>query len=341
MDSENFNQMRNIIPYIFLVMTVTSCFKEDKPLPPFEMQTTTIEMGQYYRYQSYFNLVSNEVVSSNDRNLWDLGFECGDSSWHVILNTSTFSLIANSGKTDFSQPIDTTGFAWRYDKSDGDPDSTAVGNWFEMEGPDTLYPGYVYVMNRGYDHVGNLRGLRKIALTHVDSTSYSFRFSDMNGDNYNEFTVYKKQGIKFTMFSFTDGGQQVDFEPTADSWDLFFTQYTTLLFTNEGDPYPYLVTGVLSNYGRIGMALDTLRAYQDIDQAYARTYEFSYARDFIGYDWKELVGDVNTGDIHYEIVPGRNYLIRTSQGLFFKLRFINFYSGTGEKGFPSFQYDLL
>lgn len=333
--------MRNVFLYISLLLVLSSCFKEDEPMPAFEMQTSTIEMGQYYRYQSYFNLASNEVIGINDRNLWDLGFECGDSSWHIVLNTSAYAMIANSGMKEFDQSIDTTGFKWRYDKSDGDPDSTAVGQWFTVEENDTVYPGYVYVLNRGFDHAGNLRGLRKIAFTHVDSVSYSFRYSDMNGDNYNEFTVFKKEGIYFTMFSFADGGQQVDFEPLSGSWDLFFTQYTTLLYTNEGEPYPYLVTGVLSNYGHIDMALDTLRAYEDIDRPYASSLDFHHERDFIGYDWKELIGDVNTGDIHYEIVPGRNYLIKTSQGLYFKLRFINFYSGSGEKGYPSFQYDVL
>ena len=333
--------MRNIILYSILILFLASCFKEDEPMPAFEMQSTTIEMGQYYRYQSYFNLATNEVVGTNDRNLWDLGFECGDSSWHIILNTSAFEVIANSGTTDFDQPIDTTGFNWRFDKSDGDPDSTAVGNWLTINGADTTYNNHVYVLNRGYDHVGNVRGLRKLVFTHVDSVSYSFRYSDMNGENENEFTVYKQDDVYFTMFSFMDGGKQVEFEPRSDSWDLFFTQYTTLLYTNEGVPYPYLVTGVLSNYGHIGMAMDSTIAYDAIDRAYAQSLDYARNRDFIGYEWKELIGDVNTGNVHYEIVPGRNYLVRTDQGLFFKIRFINFYSETGEKGYPSFQYDVL
>ena len=333
--------MKKFIIYFAALAALTSCFKEDDPWPAFEMQSTTIEMGQYYRQQVYFNLPANEVISTNDRNLWDLGFECGDSSWHIVLNTSAFALAANSGLKDFDQPIDTTGFKWRFDKSDGNPDSTAIGAWFSIDGTDTLYTNHVYVLNRGYDHLGNLRGLRKIAFTHVDSLSYTFRYADMDGENYNEFTVFKQEGVYFTMFSFGDGGHQVDFEPRIDSWDLLFTQYTTLLYTDEGDPYPYLVTGVLSNYGHIEMALDTTLAYDAVDLDYAQSLDFSGNRDYIGYDWKELIGDVNTGNVHYEIVDGRNYLVRTSQGLYFKIRFINFYSETGEKGFPSFQYDIL
>lgn len=333
--------MNRLILYLLALVAFTSCFKEDDPYPAFEMQTTTIEMGQYYRYQSYFNLTSNEVVSSNDRNTWDLGFENGDSSFHIILNTATFSLAGNTGFKDLEQVTDTTGLDWRFDKSDGNPDSTAIGAWFSMAGNDTVYPGYVYVINRGYDHVGKPRGLKKIAFTRVDSVSYSFRYCDMNGENYNEFTVAKSEGVYFTCFSFDEGGKQLEIEPRTDSWDLFFTQYTTLLYTNEGDPYPYLVTGVLSNYGHIEMAMDTLNTYAGIDRDYARSLEFSSNRDFIGYEWKELIGDVNSGNVYYEIVEGRNYLVKTSTGLYFKLRFISFYSESGEKGYPSFQYDLL
>lgn len=333
--------MNRLIIYLVALLILSSCFKEDDPYPAYEMQTTTIEMGQYYRYQSYFNLVTNEVVSSNDRNIWDLGFENGDSSFHVTLNTSAFAVAANTGMTDFEQVTDTTGLDWRYDKSDGNPDSTAIGEWVSVTGGDTLYPNYVYVINRGYDHLGNLRGLRKVIFTHVDSLSYSFRYCDMNGDNLKEFKVDKTEDVFFTCFSFEEEGTQLELEPQRDSWDLFFTQYTTLLYTDEGEPYPYLVTGVLSNYPNIEMAQDTLMEYADIDRDYARTLEFSYNKDFIGYDWKELIGDVNTGNVYYEVVGGRTYLVKTSQGLFFKLRFVSFYSETGEKGYPSFQYDLL
>lgn len=333
--------MKHTLIYLFILMVASSCFKEDVPYPAFEMQTTTIEMGQYYLYQSYFNLPSNEVVSSNEKNGWDLGFECGDTSWHVRLNTSAFMLAAGAGIKDFDQAIDTAGFLWRFDKSDGNPDSTAIGDWLFIDGKDTLYHNEVYVVNRGYDHLGNLRGLKKIMFTHVDSVSYSFRYADMDGSNENTITIQKRNDVYFTCFSFGEGGKQLDLEPRTDSWDLFFTQYTTLLYTDEGDPYPYLVTGVLSNPGHIELAMDSLKTYDAVDLDYARSLTYSPQRDLIGYDWKDLIGDVNSGNVYYEIVPGRNYLIRTKQGLYFKMRFINFYSESGEKGFPSFQYDVL
>lgn len=333
--------MKKIIFYFLLIVVLSSCFKEDDPYPAFDMQTSTIEMGQYYLHQVYFDLVTNEIVGSNEKNDWDLGFESGDSSWHIILNTASFSLAANTGINDFDLVNDTTGLDWRFDKSDGNPDSTAIGQWFAIEGMDTLYLNHVYVIDRGFDHLGMLRGIKKIVFTRVDSLAYAFRYADLNGENEKEFEMMKSEGAYYSYFSFEEDGKKIDLEPRTDSWDLLFTQYTTLLYTDEGEPYPYLVTGVLSNFGQVEMALDTLKDYASVDFEYARSLSYTINKDFIGYDWKELIGDVNSGNVYYEIVEGNNYIIKTGEGLYFKLRFINFYSEEGEKGYPSFMYDIL
>ncbi len=336
--------MRKIIYLIIFFATmfsVTSCFKEDERMPASELQTSTIEMNQYYQYQAYFDLVKGEVVAQNDKNDWDLGFECADSAWHIILNTSEFMVAGNTGMKDLSVVSDTTGLKWKFDKSDGNPDSTAIGKWLIINGADTTYTNDVYVINRGYDHLGNLRGLKKIIFMKADFSGFTFKYSDMNGNNPTEFRITKREGLNYTQFSFENGGQQVDFEPMSDSWNLFFTQYTTLLFTNEGDPYPYLVTGVLLNYGKEEVAVDTVQNFENIDLSYASSLTYSKAEDAIGYDWKALKGDVNSGNVYYEIVKGRTYLIRDESGIYFKLRFVSFYNNVGDKGYPSFEYLLL
>ncbi len=333
------------ISYIILILAtmliVSSCFKEDERLPASTIQTSTIEMNQYYQYQAYFDLVKGEITEQNDKNDWDLEFECADSAWHIRLNTSEFMVAGNTGIKDLSAVSDTTGLNWKFDKSDGNPDSTAIGKWLAINGADTVYTNNVYVINRGYNHLGNVRGLKKIAFLKVDFNEFRFVYSDMNGDNQQEFRIQKMEGVNYTQFSFENGGQQVDFEPVSDSWDLFFTQYTTLLFTTAGDPYPYLVTGVLLNYGNEEIAVDTTQSFENIDLSYAASLNYSKSADAIGYDWKELKGDVNTGNVYYEIVKGRTYLIRTSAGIYFKLRFVSFYNSNGDKGYPSFEYLLL
>lgn len=335
--------IKQLIYIAGVLLVLSSCFKEDDPLPAPTLQTTTIEMNKYYLYQSYFDLNTDTEVARNEKNDWDIGFESRDSSWHIVLNTSAFMYAANTGETDFEAVTDTTGLIWKFDKSDGNPDSTAVGNWLDISNNDTTYSNKVYVLDRGYDELGILRGLRKIVFTHVDLDTYAFKYADLDGENYNEFVVVKSDSIKYAQFSFEDGGKQVYFEPIFLSWDLLFTQYTTLLFTDEGDPYPYLVTGVLTNYDRVEVAMDSAIDFENIDLNYAMGLEFSKNQDAIGYDWKDLKGDLSNP--YYEIVEGRNYIIKNRFGLYAKFRFISFYSnevGTeGDKGYPTFQYLFL
>jgi len=330
--------------YLYIIIAIvifTSCFKEDDPLPPPTEQTTTIEMNQYYQFQTYFDLINNMEVASNDKNNWDLGFENADSSWHITLNTSAFMYAANTEEKDFDAVTDTTGLIWKFDKSDGNPDSTAIGNWLNFEESDTVYTNYVYVLNRGYDHLGNVRRLKKIVFLNVDFESYSIKYADLNGENETEFTILKADSARNVQFSFEEGGQQYSFEPPVLYWDLFFTQYTTLLYTDEGIPYPYLVTGVLINYDIVEASMDSTLNYNDITIVDALAMDYSINKDAVGYDWKELKGDVNSGNVYYEIVEGRNYIIKSRLGLYYKLRFTRFYNEFGDKGYPTFEYLLL
>jgi len=338
---------------ILIIFTLVSCFKEDEmvtPHDPGDVETDTISITEisnnqivYYRNQVYYDLLSGKVISENGKSIWDLGFEAAEEGWHIILNTATFMYAANTGLTDFKQPIDTAGLVWKFDKSDGDLDSTAIGNWLNLSSEDSsfIFPGYVYVINRGYDEQGNMRGLRKIVFHSLQDDHYSFKYADFDGSNEVSATVSKDPTVNFVQYSFDTDKEQLALEPGKYEWDLIFTQYTTLLFTEEGEPYPYLVTGVLSNRAGVVVASDTLMDFNNIDRATAEEMSFSSSIDEIGYDWKILEGDINTGNIVYVINTDINYVIRDPEGFFYKLRFIGFYNHSGIKGFPSFEYQRL
>jgi hypothetical protein len=139
----------NPIAVIVCIILLTSCFKEDDkivPHDPGDVKTQVIELTKDYRYQVYFDLSSEKIISTNLKTEWDLGFECSEKGWHIILNTSNFMLAAKSGLTDFDQPVDTVGYKWNFDVSTGDPDSTAIGQWFEFSSPDSVktYSNEVY-----------------------------------------------------------------------------------------------------------------------------------------------------------------------------------------------------
>ncbi|MCF8369196.1 MAG: HmuY family protein [Bacteroidales bacterium] len=334
--------IKQILYGILFLFLFSSCFKEDDPLPPFPEKTTTIEMTQYYRYQFYFDLGTNSVVSSNDKSIWDLGFECADSTWHIRLNTSAFMMAANTGLKDFEAVTDTTGMDWRFDTSDGNPDSTAVGEWLEMENEDTLYFNHVYIIDRGLDHLGVYRGFRKIVFTKVDESGYYFRYARLDGSDYNEYHITRDPERNYINFSFENNGETLALEPPTTEWDLLFTMYTTLLYTDEGEPYPYILTGVLSNYGSVEIAFDSIIAYKDIQIDMVNGLDFSEEQDVIGYDWKYLDGDpTQGGSFSYQIHENWNYIIKNRNEVYFKLRFVRFYSDTGEKGYPTFTYSVL
>ncbi len=335
------------IAYLIVLVFLTSCFKEDEkitPHDPGDVETVAIEMTRDYRYQVYYDLSANQVVATNLKTAWDLGFDCSPEGNRIILNTSNFMLAARSGSTDFSAPIDTAGYVWMFDASSGNPDTVACGGWIEYLPPDSAvsFSQEVYVIDRGYDEAGNLRGFRKIVFESMDDGRYHIRFANLDGTGEGTLEIIKDPMVNFTFFSFDGNGKQLTLEPSKESWDLLFTQYTTLLYTNEGDPYPYLVTGVLTNpMSGVQVAQDTLYPFFDIDIEVGAGMNFSNFPDEIGYDWKDVVGDVSSGNVSYVIVEGLNYVISDPSGYYYKLRFISFYSNTGEKGYPTFEVQRL
>jgi hypothetical protein len=148
--------------------------------------------------------------------------------------------------------------------------------------------------------------------------------------------VKKDPEVHYLWFSIADNAVK-HLEPPSGQYDLFFTQYTTLLFTDEGIPYPYLLPGVLSNRSGISVALDTVDLFQDINRDIALTQQYSQSMDAIGWDWKYY--DFNSSV--YTIRPNFNYIIRNKSGYFYKLRFIGFYDQNGSKGYPVIEYQGL
>lgn len=325
------------------LMALASCFKEDEKIIPYnrgEKIKAAIAMTQTYKYQVYYSLADSQVVSSNLKTGFDLLFSNDPGGAGIYLNTSNFSQAAATGKYNLDEVTAATGLNYTYDASSGNPDSVVFKNWITFEGADTIWPGEVYVIDRGYDDLGTVLGYRKIIFDSLSGNRYYFRFSNLNGSGLQSAVVEKTGQSNYLYFSF-DEGLQLFPEPPKTAYDLLFTQYTTLLFTNEGEPYPYLVTGVLLNRFATQAYLDTTLAFDSITSEHIQDELFTSRPDLIGYDWKEVLGDVNTGNVYYEIRPENNYFLKDQQGFYYKLRFISFYNNAGEKGYPTFEFQRL
>lgn len=337
--------MKIVITSLLLCLFIlTSCFKEDERIIPYDRgdkSTATIEMTQNYRYQLYFNLNSGQVISVNDKKDFDLMFDTRPDEGHILLNTANFTMATRTGKYNFSEVTSAAGLTMSFDPSTGSYDSTAIGDWYQIAGNDTIYTSEVYVINRGVDELGNALGYRKIIFDSLVNQTYYFRYENLNGTNPVSAAVVKTPENNFAYYSFSNEQGQVYPEPPKNQYDLLFTQYTTMLFTNIGERYPYLVTGVLMNRFSTTCAADSTLVFDSISLEDVIELDFTNQLDKIGYDWKDVVGDVESGIVFYEVKPEINYLIKDQQGFYFKMRFIGFYNQNGEKGYPVIEFQKL
>jgi HmuY protein len=320
---------------------LTSCFKEDsmvKPHAPGNVTTGKVDMTDNYKYQIYFNLRTDSAMFSEVKTVWDLGFACADSTWQIILNSSKFMKLARTGKTNLSDNFDTTGAKWLFDPSSGNPDSNSVGKWLDIAAEPDVYTNEVYVIDRGMDEEGNKLGARKVQFYKWDNQHYYLRYTNLDGSNPDSCIITKDLSKNYTGFNFSNRGYQIEIEPDRNSWDLLFSQYSTILYTDIGSiPTPYLVLGVLLNPDAVMAAVLFDADFNKVDFEYVKNIPLSSRKDVIGYEWKKysFISGI------YEVNTKNTYIIKDTQGYYYKLRFISFYNNNGDKGYPRFEFVRL
>jgi hypothetical protein len=318
------------------LLILSSCFKEEDMLPlpeAGEVETNEAVLGENYSAQVFYDLASNQLKSSNSVEAWDLGFSCNTDGFHIILNAAKMMYAGNSYDTSFNDVQSSEGIEMIFDKSDGNPDSTAIGEWYFREENQMHSHKYVYVIDRGNGENQQNMGMKKISISWADG-KYQLRYADLDGSNENKVSIEKNESYNYTYFSFDQG--VIPIAPPKDEWSLKFSRYATMLVTNDGEQVPYLVTGVLMNSNNVYAAADTTDFF-NISLQDTVNYTFSKNLDFIGYDWKYY--DFDSGV--YTIVPDKNYILRNNDGFYFKLRFIDFYDEFGVKGSISFEVARL
>jgi len=321
---------RNILVFFILIIVLSSCFKEDEKLTiskPSATETDTIVLGNTYYNQSWVDLNGLIEKSKSKIDNWDLEFSCNENDFIIRLN-SALSMYAGTNKdTVFENVISEEGIPMRFDASSGNTDSLAFGGWYEETIGDVFAVRsnhFVYVVNRGLDSDLNELGFKKVQFF-IENQNYVMRYANLDGSEENTISISKDESFNYIQFSFENG--IVNIEPPKKEWSLEFSRYSTILFTNEGDPYDYNVVGVLLNPYKL-KAAETEFNFDDIVLSDTALLQFSSKSDVIGYDWKEYDFDNGT----YTILPNKNYLIKDKDGYFYKLRFLSFYDQFGNKG---------
>lgn len=308
----------------------TNCQRKEEPVPKFERgNATTVQIDLFpnYKNQVWYSLAANKVVSTNLKTDWDIAFEASSEGWHIILNSSKSMRASKINVSDLATIKDTSGSTSQAkpDMPSGNLDSTAIGDWRNKE--------VCYIINRGYNENARFQGFWKLKIKSVSATSFTFEYGDVYGKAVFEGFVNKNDLYRFNAFSFTSK-QQVQIEPPKNTYDLCFTQFTTV-FTEPSFQY-YQVTGVLTAPG-IEVLKIPHKEFSEISITDTTLGTFSKRADIIGHDWKSY--DLETSV--YTTYDKMGYILKDAKGFFYKLHFIDFYNDKGEKGYPVFEFVRL
>lgn len=319
--------MKNNLLILLVGFIFVACHKDEIPIAPHESGDATevqVEMGQTYKNQLFYSLKANAIISSNDKAIWNLGFESSPTGWHVILNSAN-GMAVHRSDLNFDEIIDETGLEFdHWDTQTGNLDSTAIGDW--------QTDNKLYVIDLGNDDLGVHLGYKKLIIESVNSTSYAIWHGDITDITPQQLIITKNTNNLYTFFSFQTG--VVTIAPPNETWDLLFTQYTHL-FTNPDEAY--IVTGVLLNRFNTFATKLTNKAFAEIEYSDVVGLNYSSNLDFIGYSWKVY----DFGLSIYTVDPNITYIVKTNEGLFYKLHFIDFYNSQGIKGYPKFEVQAL
>ncbi len=294
------------------------------------MEQKQIEIGYPYLYQVYYDCGTNQEVSINTKYDWDLAFEASEDGWHIILNTAKGMLASVTDITDLTSVTTDNGLELRWDSSTGNLDSTAIGDWGFTSGNHV-----VSIINRQFNANGQALGKVKMVVDSVTDQNYYIRFAALTEQQSTSFVIDKDPEKNFVHFSFENNGAHVNVEPDKENWDLLFTNYQHF-FSNL--PLPFVITGVHSNiHSGVKVAEDLNGNFFNITLEDTVNYTFSDRLDEIGFDWKIR----NGADNSFTIEPNKSFIILSTEGIYYKMRFVDFYDENGNKGYPTFEIQKL
>lgn len=330
--------------YLLVVITVSivlsSCFEDESPVKPFprgDEQIVTIEMTSKYIHQIYFNFEKNRVIKSNLYDVWDLAFQCYGDEYYVLLNGAKFMEAANMGPVDFESVKSTDNAVFRYDSTNLAFDEYAIGRWWEAEkGNEVISKNHVYIVNRGRDVNNRRQGTYKVQLLGFSDGHYNVKFAEISSTDYKIIKVPRKANYNYIMLSLTGDGHIHELEPYNDDWDVLFTKYIAFL-PFEGNLLPYSVTGILINHTHTEASRDSTNDFKDITFEMIPNYKFTNQPDIVGHDWKWF----SLTDESYMARPEKNFILRDPQGFYWKFHIIEYYSDTGERGYPQMEFKKL
>lgn len=332
---------------VLLSLVSVSCQKEDEaivlPLPGDVLQLVA-PMGSNYDDQVYVSLSKGKIHVMPYRN-YDLAFEASAQGFHIYLNGAKYMFASRTTTSDFFL-ADSSNANWCVDAEQLYADSTAIGNWWVQSAANGAGLSNVFIIDRGrMDHSGAGR-FRKLQVMAADDVHYEIRFSNLDNSNVTVMNIPKDPAYSLMYFSFENNGTVVQQAPPSQDWDFVFTKYTHVYFDEPlNSPYRYYpVTGAgLNIWNQVSgsvMKADSTPNYVPFDQFkydLVAGMPFTTNADVIGFDWKFY--DFNSS--RYFITPDLYFVLKDKNGYYFKMRMIDFYDGSGNKGTITLEYQRI
>lgn len=363
--------MKNIVKLssICLLFSLVSCLKEDDgaiAIPPLEGGILAPEVGGATQpNQVWVDLSNPENSKTSLRTDWDLGFYSGEE-FLVIINNSILMATASIESTDidavsqsdFSTLLNELSPAagWSADFIDD-----VAGNYLEENGtaidPISLNDSdnKVYLLKLGYDiyqgsnvppfsvySVGDARGYKKIRILRNDENSYKIQYADLNDTNHSEFIVEKSSSHHFSFFSFNTENL-ADIQPAKKNWDICFT-----IWNNEIEGFgtytyaDFIISNSMDGVGVYQVTTDPLTANDDynnftVDQVDETQFVYNDQR-VIGSNWRSTVSGTTSTPVVY---ADRFFVLKDTDGILFKIRFLSMLDGNNMRGYPKFEFEPL
>lgn len=361
--------MKKSIIYLFLIVINSAnlaCLNEDDaaiPISPLTGIVVSPDVGGPSQPNQVWVDLSEQTHQINQRTDWDLGFYSGDE-FRVILNYSIMMAAGSINSTDIDavneadfqslkiQMSSVAGLLPEFiDNVKGNylNDGTVIQ---EISANDA--ENKVYLLKLGYNLfqgeipmyttnvTGSSRGYKKIRILRNDANSYKIQYADLNETSHQEFIVQKDSDFHFSFFSFNTENV-VSVQPMKQDWDICFTVFNnvipvlgTYIFSD------FVLSNTLSNvasYEVIGDPLSIENQYNQFSSSSVNPSLFiENDQTSIGANWRVTVdGTVSTPVINSD----RFYVIKDSEGAFYKLRFISMLNESNQRGYPLFEYEAL
>mgnify|MGYP001759249165 FL=1 len=302
--------------------------------------------------QVYIDL-SEEKMFEVRRDQWDFGFYTGNE-FRVILNGSIYmaakkllvydidQVTEDQVKIFFPQvavgTFDAQNAAY-IDHPSGDINQTAIAEIADNDDENS-----VYLINLGYEVgsitpaigsvaiAGDHRGWMKIRVLKRNG-NYLLQYAKLNETTHREIVISKNSRANFSFVNLQEH-KLVEAQPESTKWDIGFTVFTTLI---EG-------SGSYGNsdfivHNRLG-SVEVYMVTETKDQTFS-----SFSKSMI--DASKFDKDIRTIGSNWRnvfegtVIKNRFFILKDTEGYFYKLRMLNLKNTSGERGYPRLEYQLI